>query len=142
MCNELINTTELINIINNKLTKEEKYSGLSYYDTYLKILQDIKKEDINKIILLPIKEEVKKKLFKNSIEAYNDIVNAEIDRVMKYYMSNSSVSYGEAYIFADKHFQQEINHLKIFTTGLTFILQGMNSLIEQGKIKKDILVKL
>lgn len=141
MCNELINTTELINIINNKLTKEEN-NGLSYYDTYLKILQDIKKEDINKIILLPIKEEAKKKLFKNSIEAYNDIVKAEIDRVMKYYMSNSSVSYGEAYIFADKHFQQEINHLKIFTTGLTFILQGMNSLIEQGKIKKDILVKL
>lgn len=141
MCNELINTTELINIINNKLTKEEN-NGLSYYDTYLKILQDIKKEDINKIILLPIKEEAKKKLFKNSIEAYNAIVKAEIDRVMKYYMSNSSVSYGEAYIFADKHFQQEINHLKIFTTGLTFILQGMNSLIEQGKIKKDILIKL
>ena len=112
MCNELINTTELINIINNKLTKEES-NGLSYYDTYLKILQDIKKEDINKIILLPIKEEAKKTLFKNSIEAYNATVNAEIDRVMKYYMSNSSVSYGEAYIFADKHFQQEINHLKI-----------------------------
>ena len=121
MYDNLMDIDELKNTINTGLEKEEN-KGISYYDTYLNMLKSISPEDIDKIISLNISLEEKQMLFDIAIETHKDTVKPELDRVMDIYMTTNSMSYGEAYILADKHFQREVNHLSLFSMGLMSIL--------------------
>ena len=55
-----------------------------------------------------------KDAFKSTIKTYEEVVLNELDKVVKFYMTNSSVSQWEASIFAEKHFSKEVGFLNTF----------------------------
>lgn len=127
-----------LEVFRKRLDEYSKDSLFSSFMNYLDFFKSISDED--KYIIFGYinpSDEIKNIIidsYNNQVEAFKEIVTQELDRVIKLYMKSSSVSYGEALLFAEKHFDDEIGFLNCFLMGLNMSIFMVRSIVR----KKDI----
>ena len=101
----------------------ENRKNLFLYQQYIDCFENINSE--KKYVLFGYdnpndsEKDIINGLYTANMDTFKELLDKELNRVVKLYMSTSSISLGEALIFAEKHFANEVGFLNTFIMGLT-----------------------
>lgn len=122
---KILDNAEIIlkNEIENYSMDCENRKNLFLYQQYIDCFENINSE--KKYVLFGYdnpndsEKDIINGLYTANMDTFKEMLDKELNKVVELYMSTSSISLGEALIFAEKHFANEVGFLNTFIMGLT-----------------------